>query len=498
MTDLLDHRSWTARAAAAVPETRLFIDGRFVDAVSGRTYDDLAARDGRTIAAVAEGDADDVERAVDAARRAFEDGRWARMPPAGRKRVLLKLAELVATHADELALLETLDVGKPIRDSVTVDVRMCAENLAWFAESIDKTYGEVAPVPHDALALVTREPMGVVGAVVPWNYPLIITSWKLGAALAAGNCVVLKPAEQSPLSALALARLAAEAGIPDGVLNVVTGFGPTAGAALGRSMGVDKIAFTGSGEVGRLFLRYAAESNAKSVSLELGGKTPQVVLADAPDLEAAASAVAWGVFYNAGQTCHAGSRLVVDRRIEADLLAAVCEVGRTLWPADPLDPATSMGPLVDEAQARRVLGYLDRGRQEGAEVVLGGERVEVTSGGWYLAPTVFAGARNEMVIAREEIFGPVLVSIPVDGPEEAVRVANDSPYGLAASVWSRDISTAHRVAKELRAGTVWINTFDMSSITTPFGGFKESGTGRDRSLHALDGYTHLKTTWVAL
>jgi len=498
MTEMLTRDEWVRRAAAPVARTRLWIDGDFVDAASGQTFECVNPRDGVAFARVAEGDAPDVDRAVGAARRAFESGAWREAAPAHRKSVMLRWAALVREHAHELALLETLNVGKPISNSVTVDVEYAATNLQWYAETIDKMYGEVAPVPRDSLTLIEREPLGVVGAVVPWNYPLIISSWKVGAALAAGNSVVLKPAEQSPLSALLLAELATRAGLPDGCLNVVTGFGPTAGAALGRHMDVDKLAFTGSTEVGKYFLRYAAESNAKPVSLELGGKTPHVVLRDCPDLDAAASAIAWGVFYNSGQTCHAGTRLVVDRTIEDELLERISGVAAGLQPGDPLEPSTTMGTIVDRVQLERVLGYIEAGRSEGAEVHIGGRQAHPVQGGCYVEPTVFRKVRPGMRIEREEIFGPVLSSVAVEDVDAAVRVANDTPYGLGAAVWTRDLSRAHTVARALRAGTVWVNTFDRSSIVTPFGGFKQSGTGRDRSMHSIEGYTNLKTTWIQL
>ncbi|MFM7338404.1 MAG: aldehyde dehydrogenase family protein, partial [Actinomycetota bacterium] len=405
MTDLLSREEWTKRASQKVARTKLFIDGKFVDAASGKTFESINPRDNSVVANVAEGDKEDIDRAVVAARKSFVSGSWSEMAPLERKNIMLRWVQLMRENIFELALLETMDVGKPIGDSVNVDIASAANNLQWFAETIDKMYGQVAPVPRDAVALIEREPLGVVGAVVPWNYPLIISSWKVGAALAGGNSVVLKPAEQSPLSALLFAELGAQAGLPDGVLNVVPGFGPTAGAALGRHMDVDKLAFTGSTEVGRYFLTYAAESNGKSVSLELGGKTPQIVLGDCSDLDAAASSIAWGVFYNSGQTCHAGTRLVVEKAVEEELLEKITNVAKTIQPGDPYDPKTAMGTIVDKTQFDRVLGYIDIGKNEGAKVFSGGERAEPVKGGVFIKPTVFQNVKPGMRIEREEIFG---------------------------------------------------------------------------------------------
>lgn len=488
-----DARGWRQLAEQLEPRSELFVDGARRASRSGETSPTTSPRDGRVLAHVASAGPEDVDDAVAAARRAFDRGDWSRCSPAERKRVLLRLADLVDENAQELALLETVDAGKLISDTTTVDVPGTAATFRWFGEAVDKVYGEVAPTGPGDLALVTREPLGVVAAIVPWNYPLEIAAWKLAPALASGCSVVLKPAEESPLSALRLAELAHEAGLPAGVLNVVTGAGPVVGQALGRHPDVDAVAFTGSTAVGKLLLTYAGQSNMKQVWLEAGGKSPLLVFADA-NLDAAAAGVVRGIFTGAGQVCSATSRLLVQRSVKDALLERVLPLVEALRVGDPLDPSSQMGPLVSERQVSRVLGHVAQARTE-SRLLTGGDRVDRP--GCYVAPTVFDDVSPTSRLAVEEVFGPVLAVFAFDDDEDAVAAANATGYGLAASVWTEGLSRAHRVAARLRAGTVSVNAVDALDLTTPFGGFGLSGNARDLSLHALQQYTALKTTWVS-
>ncbi len=489
---------WRARATTLPFDGRAFIDGERVTARAGETFDCVSPIDGRVLTPVARGRAEDVDAAVAAARRAFEEGRWAHQSPAQRKRVLQQFAERILAAREELALLETLDMGKPVQQSLKVDVAAAARTIAWYAEAVDKVYGEVAPAPRSALALVTREPMGVIGAIVPWNYPMIMASWKLGPALAAGNSVVLKPSEKSPLTALRLAELALQAGLPPGVFNVVPGYGHEAGEAIALHMDVDAVGFTGSTRIGRRMLEYAGRSNLKRVYNELGGKSAFVVFDDYADLPRAAKAVAGSMFYNQGESCNAPSRVFVHERVADEFVHIVAGEAPKYQPGDPLSGSAPMGAIVDQVQLDTVMGYIEAGLGEGARAVTGGRRVLENTGGFFVEPTVFDGVHNEMRIAREEIFGPVLSVIRFTDEAQAVAMANDTTYGLQASVWSDNINRAHRVARALRAGTVHVNQYDEDDITVPFGGYKQSGNGRDKSLHAFDKYTELKTTWIRI
>ncbi|MEG7363004.1 aldehyde dehydrogenase [Pseudomonas citronellolis] len=489
---------WEARASQLRIEGRAFIDGQYRDAADGATFDCISPVDGRLLAKVASCDAADAERAVHSARAAFESGMWSQQAPAARKAVLVRFAELLEEHAEELALLETLDMGKPIGDSLNVDLPGAVDSIRWSGEAIDKVYDEVAATPRDQLGLVTREAVGVVAAIVPWNFPLMMASWKLGPALATGNSVILKPSERSPLTAIRIAQLALDAGLPKGVLNVLPGYGHTVGKALALHMDVDTVVFTGSTKIAKQLLVYAGESNMKRVWLEAGGKSPNIVFADAPDLTAAAEAAAAAIAFNQGEVCTAGSRLLVEKSIKAQFVPMVVEALKGWKAGHPLDPETNVGALVDGRQLEQVLGYIEAGKAEGAQLMTGGRQVLEETGGTYVEPTLFDGVSNAMKIAREEIFGPVLSVIEFEGAEEAIRIANDTQYGLGAAVWTRDITKAHQTARALRAGSVWVNQYDGGDMTAPFGGFKQSGNGRDKSLHAFDKYTELKATWIKL
>ena len=475
-----------------------FIDGARRPAVSGKVFENVNPATGEIFGTVAACDAADVDLAVKGARRAFEAGTWSRVAPEARKEVLLRLAGLVRAHTEELAVLESIDSGKTIKDCLHEIGNEVPTFFQWYAELIDKSFGKVAPTAESTVALIVKEPIGVVGLVLPWNFPLLMAAWKLAPALAAGCSAVLKPAEQTPLSALRLAELAVEAGLPAGVLNVVPGFGETAGQAIGRHMDVDAVSFTGSTEVGAYFLRYSSESNLKPVGLEMGGKSPFVVLDDAPIDDDLVNFAVTSAFWNGGQNCSANMRQIVDRKVRDTFLDKVLARVKAIRLGDPLDPTTELGSMVSAEHQARVLGYIERGKKEGARVAHDGGRVDGRSG-YYVSPTVFDEVRPDMVIAREEIFGPVLGLITVAGLDEAVAVARDTQYGLHASVFTRDISKAFKVARALPCGTVSVNAFSEGDVKTPFGGYKRSGSlARDNGAEAMDQYTQTKTIWINL
>ena len=486
---------WTALAGSVTYPTDLLIDGRFEPGSS--RHEVVSPIDGRVVTDVAFASAADVDRAVASARAAFEDGRWRNQSPMERKDVLVRWAHLVNEHADELAVLTALEMGKPAREAKAIDVRACHRTLKWFGEAVDKTLDEMPNVGRNSWAMIEREPAGVVGAITPWNFPLTLETWKIAPALAVGCSMVLKPAELSPLTALYVAQLGLEAGLPEGVFNVVNGSGAVAGAALASHMDVDIITFTGSTATGRAIMTAAAQSNMKRPYLELGGKGANIVFPDA-DLDAAAGAIAWSVTYNAGQMCTAGSRLVVHESVKDVVLAKVLEAMARMTPANPLDNAAPIGAIASARQLETIHGIVTEGLADGGELLMGGAPVLQESGGSYYPPTVVDGLRADSLLAQKEVFGPVLSVIIFSTDEEAIRIGNATQYGLASAVWTNDLNRARRVSKALRMGTVWVNCYEEGDLTVPFGGVKASGFGSDKSLHAMEKFTDLKTTWIEL
>jgi acyl-CoA reductase-like NAD-dependent aldehyde dehydrogenase len=480
-------------------ETRLFLDGDFVDAAEGGRFVTIDPANGETIAEMSAGSGRDIDAAVASAKRAFQSGVWSRMAPRERMEVLYRFADLVAENAEQLSVLETMDMGKPISDVINEDIPAVIDTIRFMAEGIDKIEGSVTNTDNDSMHFVLREPLGVVGCISPWNYPLLMATWKVAPALAAGNTVVLKPAEQSPMSCLRLAELFSRAGGPDGVFNVVNGMGEIAGKALALHNDVAKISFTGSTEVGKLILQYAGQSNMKRTGLECGGKSPQLFMADLPDLDRAVEAAYNGVFANMGEVCSAGSRLLVERSIYDEFVERFIEQGKDAYaPGEPLDPTTNMGPLVTKEAQKRVLEMIGCGKKEGATLHFGGDTPQDLQSGAYVCPTLFGNVNNSMTIAREEIFGPVASVIPFDGPQEAVAIANDTIYGLAAGIWTKDIDKALRLVKEIEAGVVWVNSYEDGDMTQPFGGYKQSGHARDKCMESLKSYTQTKSAWIRL
>ncbi|MCC7446092.1 MAG: aldehyde dehydrogenase [Anaerolineae bacterium] len=493
--DVLTQDAYLAIAQNLKLPTESFVGGEYRPAKSGKTMPTINPATGQVLTEVTACGAEDVDDAVTKAREAFDDGRWRSKPPRERKEILLRLCELITEHRDELAVMESLDSGKPIYDCAKIDIPDTINTIKWHAELIDKIYDQTAPVGDGALSVIVREPIGVVGAVLPWNFPLLMIAWKIGPALAAGNSVIVKPAEQTSLTGLRLAQLALEAGIPAGVFNVLPGYGPEVGEPIGRHMDIDMVSFTGSTETGRCFLRYAADSNLKKIVLECGGKNPFVVFDDAEDFNAIAEHVIMGGFWNMGENCSASSRLIVHEAVKKPLLDAVMARAQEWHTGDPLNPANRLGALVDKDHFGKVSYYLDQGKQAGARALMGGHTID----GKYVQPTIFDDAPLNAVINRDEIFGPVISVITARSNEEAIQIANNTSYGLAASIFSSNVKRAIRAARAIRAGTVTVNCYGEGDITTPFGGYKQSGFGgRDNSIHAHDQYTELKTIWIDL
>lgn len=491
------YSEWQALSESLTFNGQAFINGQFQPAVSGETFPSINPTTEQLLTDVASCDAADVDIAVANARDVFKSGVWSEMHPRQRKQIILKWADLIEQHKDEFAVLDTLDMGKSISEMVNIDVPDAIDCFRWTAECIDKVYGEIAPTGNDTLAMIHHEPVGVVGAITPWNYPLLMVSWKIAPALAAGNCVILKPSEKAPLSALRLAELAVEAGMPVGVLNVLPGFGHTAGKALALHMDVNVLAFTGSTRVAGMLMGYAGESNMKRVWLEAGGKSPNLVFADA-DIKKAAAGAASAIFANQGEVCIACSRLYVDKSIKEEFVAALIEEAARFRTGDPLDPATTMGPMVDGTQLATVERYVRSAQEEGGNVLVGGLPEYEEGKGYFAKPTIVDNAHNGMTFVKEEIFGPVLAVCEFETEEEAIELANDSIYGLGAAVWTQNLSRAHRVSRKIESGMVWVNTWGEGDTTVPFGGVKASGNGRDKSLHALEKYTDIKNVLIRL
>jgi acyl-CoA reductase-like NAD-dependent aldehyde dehydrogenase len=492
--------NWRGLAGKALeqPETRLFIGGEYVDAIDGQRFETVNPANLEVIATVSAANSKDIDSAVASARDAFRSGVWSRMAPRDRMQIMYRFAQLIDEHAEQLAVLDTLDMGKPISDVLQIDIPSVVETIQFMAEYVDKMEGAVTNTESEVMHYVLREPIGVVGAISPWNYPMLMATWKFAPALCVGNTVVLKPAEQAPLSCLRLAELFVEAGGPAGVFNVVNGIGEVAGKALALHSDVDKITFTGSTDVGKLMLQYAGQSNMKRVSLECGGKSPQIFMADAVDLDRAVTSAYDGVYANMGEVCNAGSRLLVQSKIHDEFVERFIEKGKDAYvPGDPLDPETNLGPLVTGEAQQQVLSFIKSGRDEGADLKFGGDVPDGMTGA-YVNPALFTNVNNSMRIAREEIFGPVASVIPFESAEEAIAIANDTIYGLAAGIWTQNLSEAHTLAKEINAGVIWINSFDEGDMTQPFGGYKQSGNARDSCIESLLSYTQSKSVWIRL
>lgn len=494
----MDQTNIDTLRAKPVPAFSHLIDGKHVPASDGGTMNIISPIDGQVLTTAAAGTAADMEAAIASARAAFDDGRWASQPPAARKKVLLKWAALIEANALELAVLGVRDNGTEIGMALKAEPGSAAATIRYYAESLDKIYGEIAPTSQDILGMIHKEPVGVVGAIIPWNFPMMIGAWKLGPALAMGNSVVLKPSETASLSLMRMAELALEAGLPPGVLNAVTGEGRIVGETLGLSMDVDVLVFTGSGGTGRRLMEYAARSNMKRVYLELGGKSPNIVFADAPNLDEAARVAASGIFRNAGQVCVAGSRLLVEKSIHDDFVAAVSEATQQMRVGDPLLVDTHIGAVNSEVQLSANLGFVETAAREGGQIVTGGERILQNTGGYYMAPTIVTGVTRDATLAQKEVFGPVLGVTPFDTEEEAVSLANSTVYGLAGAAWTSNLSRAHRMVRGVRTGVMHINTYGGADGTVPLGGVGQSGNGSDKSLHAIDKYVDLKTAWIKL